>query len=115
VTSASYEEAPEVCPDAVEAMLEVGLNISGRRLKKADEFLGERFGYVVTLCDRQKERTCPISPGAVWRHSWRLKTRSHTARRKNVAGPFATLATTYDAASSNLSARTSKGNHLQCN
>ena len=70
ITSAGYEQAPEICPDAMEAMRELGIDMSGQRPKKAGQFLGERFSYVVTLCDREKENTCPIFPGAVWRLSW---------------------------------------------
>jgi arsenate reductase (thioredoxin) len=70
VTSAGYEEAPEICPDAVEAMREVGIDISGQHTKRADQFLGERFSCVVTLCNREIEPTCPIFPAAIWRLKW---------------------------------------------
>jgi arsenate reductase len=71
--SAGYESSAEICPDAVEAMLEVGIDISGQRPKKTDDFLGQRIGYAVTLCDREKERSCPIFPGAMWRVTWPLE------------------------------------------
>jgi arsenate reductase len=67
VASAGYEEAAEICPEGIEAMREVGVDISGQRPKKTDQFLGERFSYVVTLCDRELERGCPIFPGVIWR------------------------------------------------
>ena len=67
ITSAGYEEAPEICPEAIEAMREVGIDISGQRPKKSEQFLGERFSYVVTLCDRELEDGCPIFPGVIWR------------------------------------------------
>jgi arsenate reductase (thioredoxin) len=70
VVSGGYEEAPDICPDAIEAMGELGINISGQRPKTIDPFLGERFSFVVTLCDRAIERTCPIFPGAIWRLTW---------------------------------------------
>ena len=50
-------------PAAVEAMRELGVDISNRRSKHVDEFLGEKFDYVITVCDRAKE-TCPIFPAA---------------------------------------------------
>jgi protein-tyrosine-phosphatase len=28
---------------------------------------------VITLCDREQERTCPIFPGAIWRRQWNLE------------------------------------------
>ena len=73
VTSAGYEPSPEVCQDAVQAMREVGIDISGQHPKKTDEYLGQRIGYVITLCDREKERSCPIFPGAMWRLTWPLE------------------------------------------
>ena len=51
-----------VRPEAVEAMREVGVDISGHRSKSADEFLGQEFDYVITVCDNARE-TCPVFPG----------------------------------------------------
>ena len=73
VVSAGYRPAEAVCADAIEAMREVGIDISGHRPKATDQFLGKRMNYVITLCDRQKERNCPIFPGVVWRHAWALE------------------------------------------
>lgn len=50
-------------PGAVEAMREVGIDISAHRSKRVEEFLGRRFDFVITVCDRAKE-TCPVFPGA---------------------------------------------------
>jgi arsenate reductase len=50
-------------PGAVEAMQEVGIDISAHRSKRIEEFLGRRFDFVVTVCDRARE-TCPVFPGA---------------------------------------------------
>jgi len=72
ITSAGSEATP-LDPDAVEAMNEVGIDISGQQSKKIDPFFGERFAFVITLCDRQQERTCPIFPGAIWRQQWNLE------------------------------------------
>lgn len=49
-------------PNAVKAMAEVGIDISGYRSKSANEFLGQQFDYVVTVCDNARE-SCPIFPG----------------------------------------------------
>ncbi|HJT71233.1 MAG TPA: arsenate reductase ArsC [Terriglobales bacterium] len=73
VMSAGYEPSREICRDAVEVMREVGIDISGQRPKKTGDFLGQRIGYVVTLCDREKERSCPIFAGALWRLIWPLE------------------------------------------
>jgi arsenate reductase (thioredoxin) len=51
-----------VRPEAVGAMREIGIDISGHRSKSADEFTGQEFDYVVTVCDNAKE-TCPVFSG----------------------------------------------------
>jgi protein-tyrosine-phosphatase len=43
-------------------MKELGIDISGHRSKHVDEFQGQRFDYVITVCDNAKE-SCPIFPG----------------------------------------------------
>jgi arsenate reductase (thioredoxin) len=72
VVSAGSEETP-LDPDAVAAMREVGIDISGQETKAVNRYLGRRFNYVVMLCDREKERSCPIFPGAIWRLTWDLE------------------------------------------
>ncbi len=64
-------EATRVNPDAVRVMKEIGIDISAHRSKDASEFLGQRFTYVVRVCDRAKE-TCPIFPGAMKYLEWGL-------------------------------------------
>jgi ArsR family transcriptional regulator, arsenate/arsenite/antimonite-responsive transcriptional repressor / arsenate reductase (thioredoxin) len=49
-------------PNAVRALRERGIDIAGRRSKHLDEFSGQRFDYVVSLCDRVRE-VCPEFPG----------------------------------------------------
>lgn len=48
--------------EAVEAMSEIGIDISWQRSKSADEFIGQKFDYIITVCDNAKE-TCPFFPG----------------------------------------------------
>ena len=48
---------------AVTVMKEVGVDISRHRSTRMDELLGQRFDYVITVCDRAK-KTCPMFPGA---------------------------------------------------
>ncbi len=55
-------EATRVHPLAVREMAERDIDISGQRSKHMSELLGERFDYVVTVCDNARE-TCPIFPG----------------------------------------------------
>ena len=55
-----------VRPEAIKAMQEVGIDISDHRSKHVDEFDGQRFDYVITVCDNAKE-SCPVFMGAVKR------------------------------------------------
>jgi ArsR family transcriptional regulator, arsenate/arsenite/antimonite-responsive transcriptional repressor / arsenate reductase (thioredoxin) len=48
--------------NAVRVMRERGVDISGRRSKHLSEFAGQRFDYVISLCDRVRE-VCPEFPG----------------------------------------------------
>jgi arsenate reductase len=49
-------------PNAVKAMAEIGVDIASHRSKSVDEFAGQQFDYVITVCDNAKE-SCPIFPG----------------------------------------------------
>ncbi len=62
-------EASFVRPQAVEAMREVGVDISGHRSKSVDEFTGREFDYVITVCDNARQR-CPVFPAATRRIHW---------------------------------------------
>lgn len=55
-------------PLAVKA-LQPTIDISHQRSKHLDEFVQERFDYVITLCDRAREE-CPIFPGHPERIHW---------------------------------------------
>jgi len=58
-----------VRPEAVEAMREVGIDISGQRSKSVDEFAGQEFDHVLTVCDRARE-SCPVFAGRARRAHW---------------------------------------------
>ncbi len=61
VFSAGTKPSP-IRPEAIQVMRELGIDISGQRSKSVDEFAGQSFDYVLTVCDNAKE-TCPIFPG----------------------------------------------------
>jgi protein-tyrosine-phosphatase/DNA-binding transcriptional ArsR family regulator len=48
--------------NAVRVMRARGIDITGRRSKHLKEFAGQRFDYVISLCDRVRE-VCPQFPG----------------------------------------------------
>ena len=50
-----------VRPEAIAVMQEVGIDLSAQRSKHVDEFAGQSFDYVLTVCDHARE-TCPIFP-----------------------------------------------------
>jgi len=58
-----------VRPQAIEAMREIGIDISGHRSKSVDEFAGQEFDYVITVCDNANEN-CPVFPGKTKRIHW---------------------------------------------
>lgn len=71
-------------PLAVEAMQEMGIDISHQKSKDVASLLGQRIPYVVTVCDNAKER-CPIFPGACKFLHWSFEdpaevTGSHDAK-----------------------------------
>ena len=55
-----------VRPEAIQVMREIGIDISEHRSKHLDEFAGQGFDYVLTLCQEANE-SCPIFSGAAKR------------------------------------------------
>lgn len=62
-------EATFVRPMAIQAMSELGIDISRQQSKTLDRYLGEPFDDVITVCDTAAE-ACPVFPGAVRRRHW---------------------------------------------
>jgi arsenate reductase len=58
-----------VRPQAIKAMDEVGIDIGAHRSKSVDEFTGQEFNYVITVCDNAKQN-CPVFPGKTERIHW---------------------------------------------
>ena len=63
--------------NAVKAMREHGIDIAGRRSKHLQEFAGQQFDYVISVCDLVRE-ICPEFPGAQALH-WSIPDPSHEA------------------------------------
>jgi arsenate reductase len=68
VASAGVEPS-HVRPHAIAAMREVGIDISNHRSKSVDEFTGEEFDFVITVCDNANER-CPVFRATTRRIHW---------------------------------------------
>ena len=61
-----------VRPEAIAAMREIGIDISSHRSKSIDEFTGQPFAYVITVCDNAKQQ-CPMFPGPARRIHWSIR------------------------------------------
>lgn len=64
VHSAGTEPSHEVHPKAVVVMNEIGIDLSANYPKKVDEFLNQKFDYVISVCGGAKE-SCPSFIGKV--------------------------------------------------
>lgn len=61
--SAGSKPAGYVHPLAIQAMKEIGIDLSSGVSKSAEPFADQRFDVVVTVCDNARE-ACPVFPGA---------------------------------------------------
>jgi arsenate reductase len=59
-------------PLVVEAMGEIGIDISKHQTKSVEDMLqsGTHFDYVVTVCDEASAERCPVFPGGTHRLHW---------------------------------------------
>src|ERR1035438_8742952 len=68
VSSAGTHPA-QVRVEAVAVMLDLGIDISAQRSKALTEFEGQKFDFVITVCDKAREE-CPVFPGEPQRLHW---------------------------------------------
>jgi len=64
----------------IEVMREVGVDVSGQRSKSVDEYAGESFHHVITVCDSALQ-VCPTFPGDGERLHWDIEDPSDTEAR----------------------------------
>jgi arsenate reductase (thioredoxin) len=64
-------QATLVRPLAIQAMREVGVDISGQESKTLDRYINQPWDYVITVCDDANE-ACPYFPGGKRRLHWSL-------------------------------------------
>jgi len=70
--SSAGTKPTRVRPEAIAVMREVGIDISGHRSKSVDEFEGQNFDYVITVCDNAKQ-SCPVFPAKTKRIHWSIE------------------------------------------
>ena len=65
-------EPGELNPLVVEAMAEIGIDISQNKTKSVFDIWksGELFQYVIAVCDAASAEKCPIFPGPTTRLHW---------------------------------------------
>ena len=65
-------EPGKLNPLVVEAMQEIGIDISGNKTKAVFDIIksGKMFAYVITVCDEASAERCPIFPGITKRLHW---------------------------------------------
>lgn len=65
-------EAGELNPFAIEAMKEIGIDISDKKTNSVFEYYkqGRLYNYVITVCDKETQERCPIFPGLITRLDW---------------------------------------------
>jgi arsenate reductase len=64
VRSAGTEASGKLNPNAVKAMKEIGINISHHTSDPVDQYLGDEWDYVITVCGGANEN-CPVFMGKV--------------------------------------------------
>ncbi len=65
-------EPGQLNPLVVDAMKEVGIDISGNKTKSVFDFYkqGRFYHYVITVCDESQSGRCPVFPSAHERLHW---------------------------------------------
>lgn len=65
-------EPGKLNPIVIEAMKEVGIDISGKQTKAVFDMFksGRSFAYLITVCDETSAERCPIFPGVTTRLHW---------------------------------------------
>jgi arsenate reductase len=70
--SSAGTEPRAVNPWTVRVLADAGIDWSAARSKSVDEFAGQSFHYVITVCDRARQ-VCPVFPGSYNSLHWGLE------------------------------------------
>jgi arsenate reductase len=88
VCSAGSKPAGYIHPQAVAALAEIGIDISGHTSKHMDEFLDRDVETVITVCGNA-DQACPVFPGQVNRHHWPFDDPAHaTGTEEEIGAEF---------------------------
>jgi len=82
VRSAGSKPAGYVHPLAIQAMAEIGIDISGHHSKHLNEFLQQDVETVITVCGNA-DQGCPAFPGQLNRHHWGFDDPAHAPGDEN--------------------------------
>jgi len=74
--SAGAKPAGYVHPLAIRAMQDIGIDISSHTSKSLDAFDGQKFDYLITVCDQARE-ACPTYAGAAQQLHWSFEDPAH--------------------------------------
>jgi len=64
--------ATEINPLTIKVMDEIGISLENQYAKNIERYIGEHFGYVITVC-HDSEGLCPNFPGITIREDWSLE------------------------------------------
>jgi len=88
VCSAGSQPAGYVHPQAIAALAEIGIDITGHTSKHMNEFLDRDIETVITVCGNA-DQACPIFPGQLNRHHWPFDDPAHaTGTEAEIAAAF---------------------------
>ena len=88
VHSAGSNPAGYVHPKAIEALREIGIDISAHASKHMNDFLDRDIDTVITVCGHA-DQACPVFPGQMHRHHWPFDDPAHaTGPEEEVAAEF---------------------------
>ncbi len=79
-------EPRDVNPYTVRVLADAGIDWSAARSKSIDEFVGQPFDYIITVCDRARQ-SCPIFPELTTPSTgvWKTPRRSRAPRQTDSA------------------------------
>lgn len=80
-------EPTQVHPYAVQVMAEIGIDVSNHRSKAIEEFRGQTFDYVVTVCNKTKE-IYPFFPGETVLHNSFKDPSKYKGSKKDILKEF---------------------------